>query len=483
MGTSGVSNLQGAGRRRERRGLIFDWYQMWYQSRNDPDEHGSHPGTAASHQTIAAICISCMHTLYTYLMRILLTEGAGLTSRQVSTRLDHLGHDVSAAVSDPLCLARFTRHIRTLHRVPDFGPAPLVWFDGVLDVAARAHIDVIFPTQEQVTVLSHQLPRLLGAGLATAVPPFAALEQVQDKLSALRTLARLEVPQPRTVVVQDPSEAADWNSFPAYVKAPVGTGSAGVRRVTDTAGLAEAVRHFVAAGACTDGGVLVQEALTGTFVMAQCVFDTGSLVAFHANERVQEGANGSAAAKASVDAPGLRAELARLGEALAWHGALSVDAIIVDARAYVIDVNPRLVEPGNALAAGTDMVSALLAVAMGTPVVVSSLSRAGVRTHQFLMALLGAAQRTGRRRSVLAEIVRRIRRRGVYAHSTEELLPWRGDRRTSILPLAAALATVIRPALWRTFTEGAVSRYALTAQGWRQLREVAPLSAAATASA
>jgi hypothetical protein len=99
------------------------------------------------------------------------------------------------------------------------------------------------------------------------------------------------------------------------------------------------------------------------------------------------------------------------------------------------------------------------------------------------MALLGAAQRTGRRRSVLAEIVRRIRRRGVYAHSTEELLPWRGDRRTSILPLAAALATVIRPALWRTFTEGAVSRYALTAQGWRQLREVAPLSAAATASA
>ena len=156
MGTSGVSNLQGAGRRRERRGLIFDWYQMGYQSRNDPDEHGSHPGTAASHQTIAAICISCMHTLYTYLMRILLTEGAGLTSRQVSTRLDHLGHDVSAAVSDPLCLARFTRHIRTLHRVPDFGPAPLVWFDGVLDVAARAHIDVIFPTQEQVTVTAQE---------------------------------------------------------------------------------------------------------------------------------------------------------------------------------------------------------------------------------------------------------------------------------------------------------------------------------------
>ena len=63
--------------------------------------------------------------IYTYVMRILLTEGAGLTSRQVATRLDHLGHDVSAAVSDPVCLARFTRHVHTLHRVPEFGPAPL----------------------------------------------------------------------------------------------------------------------------------------------------------------------------------------------------------------------------------------------------------------------------------------------------------------------------------------------------------------------
>ncbi len=430
-----------------------------------------------------AICMSRMHTPYTYDVRILLTEGAGLTARQVATRLDSLGHDVSAAVSDPLCLARFTRHVRTVHRVPDFGPAPLVWFDSVLDIAARSHIDVIFPTQEQVTVLSHQLPRLRHAGLVTAVPPFGSLVQVQDKLSALRTLARQEVPQPRTAVVQDPSEAAGWNSFPAYVKAPVGTGSAGVRRVTDAAGLAKAVCHFIAAGARADGGVLVQEALTGTFVMAQCVFDTGSLVAFHANERVQEGANGSAAAKASIDAPGLRGELARLGQALDWHGALSVDAIVVDARAHVIDVNPRRVEPGTALAAGTDMVSALLAVAMGTTAVASPPSRAGVRTHQFLMALLGAAQRTGRRRSVLAEIVARLRRRGVYAHSTEELLPWKGDRRTVMLPVAAALATLIRPSMGRAFTEGAVARYALTAQGWRQLRDVAPLREPATGSA
>jgi hypothetical protein len=83
---------------------------------------------------------------------------------------------------------------------------------------------------------------------------------------------------------------------------------------------------------------------------------------------------------------------------------------------------------------------------------------------------------------VLAEIGRRLGRRSVYAHSTEELLPWSGDRRTVILPMAAALATLIRPSMWRVFTDGAVSRYSLSAPGWRQLRQAPPLPAAVTRS-
>ena len=115
-------------------------------------------------------------------------------------------------------------------------------------------IDVIFPTQEQVTVLSHQLPRLAAAGLATAVPPFASLAQVQDKLSALRTLDRAGGPPAAHDRRAGPVGGDRLERFPAYVKAPVGTGSAGVRRVTDATGLAEAVRHFVAAGALDGRG-------------------------------------------------------------------------------------------------------------------------------------------------------------------------------------------------------------------------------------
>jgi len=198
---------------------------------------------------------------------------------------------------------------------------------------------------------------------------------------------------------------------------------------------------------------------------------------------VQEGANGSAAAKSSVNAPLLRRELARLGQALEWHGALSVDAIVADGRPSIIDVNPRLVEPGNALAAGTDMVGALLAVATGTAVAPTPPPEVGVRTHQLLMALLGAAQRTRPRRSVLGEVLRASLHRGVYAHSKEELLPWRGDWRTVVLPMAVVVATLVNPQLWRFFTDGAVSHYALTPEGWRQLVRLPPLAEVTPASA
>ena len=142
-------------------------------------------------------------------MRILLTEGSGLASRQIASRLGELGHDVLVAVSDPLCLARFTRHVRHLVRVPPFGPDPFAWFDAVLERSAALGVEVVFPTQEQVTVLSHELPRLTAAGLDTAVPTFSALRAVQDKVSAHATLAEAGVAQPRSLASADRSHQGD----------------------------------------------------------------------------------------------------------------------------------------------------------------------------------------------------------------------------------------------------------------------------------
>jgi glutathione synthase/RimK-type ligase-like ATP-grasp enzyme len=405
-------------------------------------------------------------------MFVLLSDGAGLTSRQCATLLSQAGHRVEALTPDPLCLCRLTRHVRQVHRVPGLGSDPLGWLDAALDVAARRHADVLLPVQEQVTVMSLARDRITSAGLLTAVPDFAALAQVQDKIAGFRTLTRLGLPQPLAEVVTSGEALDRIEELPAFVKTPVGTASAGVRRVSTRAELRQ-----LAAQLDFRAGVLVQQPASGPLVMVQSVFANGELVAFHACERVREGVSGGASHKRSVSLPEARAQVERLGNALNWHGALSADVILTAEGAAFIDINPRLVEPVNAALSGVDLVGTLVEVAKSGTGPEQPSGTPGVRTHQALLALQGAA-RTGRRRDILRELLHAVTRSGSYRHSAEELTParWAGagaDPVTAIPVVVATLATFIRPAAWRYFAAGATSAYSLTPAAWQTLLDTA----------
>ncbi len=402
-------------------------------------------------------------------MRVLLSDGSGLTARQAVTQLADAGHRVDVLSPDPLCLARFTRRVHRVWRVPAYGADPLRWLEAALRIYQEAAADLLFPTQEQVAVLSACPALLRGAGVRTAVPPFAALARVQDKISAHGTLAAAGLPQPEAAVLATPQEVTGWDRFPVFMKLPVATASTGVRRFTGGQQLAAFAAAAGAAGAFGDGGVLAQLPADGPLVMAQAVFAAGELVASHTCLRVAEGASGGASHKRSVDLPAVRGHLERLGRLLQWHGALSADAILTGDGPRYIDINPRLVEPGNAFRAGVDLVTPMLGLAAGSTPPAQPPGRAGVATHQLLIAVLGAAQRTGRRGPVLAELLAAARHRGAYRDSAEELTPLRGDLR-AVTPLAlAGVATLARPASWHWFVGGSVRNYALAPEGWRQL--------------
>ncbi len=393
-------------------------------------------------------------------MRVLLSDGSGLTARQCATRLSADGHVVDVVSPDPMCLCRFTRSVDRVHRVPPYGADPLTWLDAVLDVYRSGRFDVLFPTQEQVAVLSWAENRLEKAGVATAVPSFAALAAVQDKISASATLRRLGIPQPSSAIGVE-----GWARFPAFVKDPIGTASGGVRRVTTPAELR---------GAATGKPVLVQAGVDGPLIMCQSVFDHGSLVAFHANERTAEGAGGGASHKTSVSMPDARHWFEILGGDLCWHGALSADLILSDDGPVFIDVNPRLVEPQNAIFSGVDLVRAMMELADGGHPAPQPEGRRGVATHQLLLSVLGVAQHGGGRLGVVGEILHAAQRNHHYLNSREELTPLSHDPK-ALVPLAiAAAATIAVPRSWSWFTSGSVSNYALTGEGWRQLLETDP---------
>jgi hypothetical protein len=310
--------------------------------------------------------------------------------------------------------------------------------------------DLLFPTQEHVAVLAAARPPVV-----TAVPDFEALARVQDKISAHATLASLGLPQPRSLVVDSAAALERWHGFPVFRKTPVGTATTGIRQVHNAEELAWEGEPF-----------LLQEPIEGPLVMAQSVFDRGRLVASAANLRVREGAGGGASHKRSVDLPLVREQLGRLGTHLGWHGALSADAILAPDGPQFIDVNPRLVEPGNARRAGVDLVGALLEVALGRGPEAQPVGRAGVATHQLVLAVLGAAQFARGRRGVLRELTEAARHVGSYAGSVEELTPLHHDLRAVVPVVGAAVLTLLRPQTWRFFSSGAVESYALDPEGW-----------------
>jgi hypothetical protein len=392
-------------------------------------------------------------------MRVLLTDGSGLTARQCATRLAAAGHHVEVLSPDPLCLCRFTNTVARLHRVPAFGRDPFGWLDATLAVYRSGRFEMLFPTQEQVAVLSFAQPRLRDAGVATAVPPFSSLVAVQDKISASATLRRLGIPQPRSATTIE-----GWDTFPAYVKDPIGTASSGVRKVAnpDELGIA-AHRPF-----------LVQALIEGPLVMCQLVFDHGTLIAFAANERTAEGANGGASHKRSVSLPDARRYLARLGEDLNWHGALSADVILAAGGPVVIDINPRLVEPENAYRSGVDLVKAMVEIAKGNHPATQTEATAGVATHQLLLAVLGAARLPHGRRNVGKELLRSALGKTPYHRGDEELTPFSGDIRAVVPVILAAAATLVAPGTASWFTSGSVDAYALTPTAWDQIRHEPP---------
>ena len=223
----------------------------------------------------------------------------------------------------------------------------------------------------------------------------------------------------------------------------MGTASRGTWLISSAAEL-EAARREVESEGSFDEPYLLQEVVPGPVEHAQAVFDRGRLLAAHAYRQVSRGAGGGPAIKESVDRPQVRSYLARIGERLHWHGALSVDYIL-DEREHMprfIDCNPRLVEPMSAWLAGLDLADLLVRVSRGEAIEPVPGSRKGVRTHLAMQALFGCAIRGGSRGDICREGWRLLTGRGPYRESREELTPARLDW-PSVLPLVAAAAWLV----------------------------------------
>lgn len=379
-------------------------------------------------------------------LRVLVTEGNSTSAREAVTILGLSGHHVEVCDPSAVCLVRFSRFVRKFHRCPGLRDDPSGFLTFVEKLLAKRRYDVLLPTHEQGFLFARVAERL-APRVGLALPSFSSYRTAHGKAGFSRLLDTLGLPQPATSIVKSAAELRAAIRFPSVVKTSVGTASRGIWFVRDDDELEVALRELHALGSEADGAfageVLVQDFAAGATEKAQSVFCRGRLVGFHAYRQIAAGAGGGEAIKQSVSRPQLRSLLAEIGEHLAWHGALSVDTIMADGSPpLLIDCNPRLVEPMSAYLAGVDLIGLLLRISLGEEPASLPDSRAGVRTHLAMQALLGCAVRGGSRRDIVRECWRLWRRSGAYADSTEELTPVRLDP-ISAAPLAMIAAVLL----------------------------------------
>lgn len=394
-------------------------------------------------------------------LRVLVSEGNSTSAREAITILGLSGHLVEVCDPSPFCLARFSRFVRKFHHCPGLWDDPSGFLAFVEKLLATQHFDVLLPIHEQGFLFARVQQRLADrAGLA--LPSFDSYRSVHSKAGFSRLLDQLGLPQPATRILKSEGELRAAIRFPCMVKTSVGTASRGIWFVRNEADLEGALQDLSASGAFADE-VLVQEFISGATEKAQAVFCRGKLLGFHAYRQIAAGAGGGEAIKQSVSRPQMRRLLATIGEKLAWHGGLSVDYMMRDddATPLLIDCNPRLVEPMSAYLAGLDLVGLLLRISLGETPAAAGESRARVRTHLAMQALLGCASRGGTRRDIFRECWRLLAGSGPYAGSTEELTPVRRDW-ISAVPLAIlAIALLAAPKLAVTLARSGWGRHLL----------------------
>lgn len=382
-------------------------------------------------------------------VRVLLTESASLTCRETLTVLGRAGQQADLVSSGPGTIGQFSRWCGRSLRLPTPGADPIGYLRALGDLGGS--YTAVLPTHEQAWLIAAGR-ELLPPDFPVAVAGIDAFDRVQSKIEFARLLDELGLPQPRWWL---PGEAPADAPEDVWVKAAFGTAGRGVRHARSRQEAGRLADELGAPGTA----VMCQEGVAGQYGQAQAVFDRGRPVAVHVSVLAGKGVGGSAAARLSVDHPLAREAVERIGEALGWHGGLTIDYVHRDGCPQIIECNPRMVEPGNAAAAGVSLPQVLIDLTTGRlPSGGCQVGRPGISTHSSMALALGAAAGTGTRRAVL---------RAMHAHGgptapTEVLTPLRLDP-PSAVPVAVALARVlVDPTRAERLAADAVGRYAIT---------------------
>ncbi|TFV62173.1 ATP-grasp domain-containing protein [Geodermatophilus sp. DF01-2] len=287
---------------------------------------------------------------------VLVTGAGGPAGVAVVRRLVALGHRVVAADADPAAAGGALAHVRVT--VPR-GDHPR-FVDALIAVCTDSGVDALVGTvAEELPYLAAGAGRLTAAGVATWLPPVAAVALCCDKAAFARAMAAAGVPHPATATC-----AAEVAGVPGpwVVKPLAGRGSRGVRLLDD--------RDTVVAALCEDAGLIAQTRLAGREFTADALVDRDGALRAAVPRWREETKAGISVKGRTFESRAVTDVVAAALAAVGLTGPANVQGFVADdGAATVVEINPRF--SGGlplTLAAGADVVGAYLSGVRGAPV-------------------------------------------------------------------------------------------------------------------
>jgi predicted ATP-grasp superfamily ATP-dependent carboligase len=237
--------------------------------------------------------------------------------------------------------------------------------------ASAAYAWVVPVTDTDVRGLAQRIEEPWAQAIFPARRTAEVVEAMIRKPAMDQLLVRAGIPIPASAPVANETELVGFGAahgWPVMLKPVDGVGGGGVVRVQEP-GFA----HAAIAGVTTAYPSLMAQAyVPGPIASCQVIFDRGRPLAWATSYKVRTwpGPYGPSSAISFAPIPGVAELLPPIGEALGFHGALTVD-MIVDERSgspVVIEVNVRPAGiMGRGRRAGVDFASAVRQMLFGIP--------------------------------------------------------------------------------------------------------------------
>jgi predicted ATP-grasp superfamily ATP-dependent carboligase len=392
----------------------------------------------------------------------LFTEGASLSARQTLYPLGPF-YDIDVIDPDPLCQCRFSSYVGRYFRSPSFSKQPAEFLRFVAKLIRERGYDVLFPTHEQVYLLS-RFRDAFTPNIGLALPEFAAMERMQNKAEFSRLLSELNLPQPHSVVVRSRADLDRPWEFPFYLKLAHSTAGGGVFRIENRADLDQRVEEVERK--CLFGGgseAVAQQPARGVLSTVQAVFNQGAMIGVHCFEARRLGVGGMSTARTSADHPIVREHVAHIGRHLHWHGALFIDYFYErqSGQPEYIECNPRIGETVNAMLSGVNLPKLLVQISHGDSPTPAPPSRVGVRTHNLFMTLMSMAYDGAGRAALLREMQECIRGRGLYANGEDDITRPKDDPLSRLPRIWVTAQLLAWPGIARRIVAKTVENYSL----------------------